>query len=156
MTTLRQCPSFCFGQARSAEVPNDVAEELWRGRHIKEIVLAGAVLLVDGGQRFAQLGVGGLVAKVAALIVEALLEAVPGLGAVVLGLQKASGLLAELLKAEIVDGHAEDGEFLGQQSGLLQVVEGGDQLAHREIAGGPEHHHGARARGFARLFEFVV
>ncbi len=42
-----------FGQARASEVLDDVAEKLGRGRHIKEIVLTGAVLLVDFGQGFA-------------------------------------------------------------------------------------------------------
>ncbi len=74
----------------------------------------------------------------------------------IFGLQEAGGFLAELVEAEVVDGHAEDGEFTGQESGLLQVVKRGDELAHGEIAGGAEDDHGARAGRFARLFEFVV
>ena len=135
---------------------NDIAEELRRSREIKQIVLTGAVPLVDRGQGRSDLRVGGIVAKVAALVMKTLLEEVPRLVAVILRRQETSRLLAELLHAKIVDGHAENRKLLGQQAGLFQVVERRNQLAHGEIAGGAEHHHHARARRFAPVFEIVV
>jgi hypothetical protein len=87
---------------------------------------------------------------------ERLLKAVPGFDAMVLGLEEASGLLAEVFEDQVIDGDAEDSEFLRQEVGLLQVVQGRNELAHGEIAGGAEDDHDARARGFASRLELVI
>ena len=145
-----------LGQTGSSELLHDLAEELGRRRHVEEIVLAGTVLLVDTAEHLAQLGVRGRVTEVSAQVMERLLKAVPCLDAMVFGLKEASDLLAEVLQAHVVDGHAQYSKFLGQEVRLFQVIQGWNELAHGEVAGRAKHDHDARSRGFASLFEFVV
>src|SRR5271157_4891836 len=145
-----------LGQARPSELPNDLTKKLGRCRHIKKIVLTGPVLLVDRIQRLAQPRVGGRVTEVPAQIMQGFLELLPCLDAMVLGLKEASGFLPEIVQAQIIDGHTQNGKFLGQEVSFFQVIQGRNELAHGEVAGGPEDDHDARSRGFASLFEFVV
>jgi hypothetical protein len=54
--------------------------------------------------------------------------------------------LPELLVRHLGPGDAHDTEALGQQVAESERVEGGHDLALREIAGGAEDRHGARLR----------
>jgi hypothetical protein len=118
--------------------------------------LGGTVFLVDGGQRFGQLGIRVGITEVSPQVVKAVLESVPRLGAVVLGLEKASDLLAKLFETQVVNGNPEDSKLLGQEVRFPQVIECWNQFAHGQVSGSSEDDHHAGPCGFASMFEFVV
>jgi len=130
-------------EPRCAEPLADLAEELGRGREVEEVVPARAALLVEARADPRQLLVGLPPPEVALDVLQALLEPGPALlverGG---GLDEAPGLLAqeraEARRVELLAAHADHHQLVRQQPALPEVVERGDELALREVAGGPE------------------
>ena len=116
---------------------------------IEEPVALGAALGVDLLQALGQAGVALGIAELAAVVVDALGEALPELVLDVLAGELAGGFLelgAELLIGLFPAGEADDGEGRGQIAIGGQVIKRGDELAVGEIARGAEDDDGARLR----------
>ena len=92
-----------IGEAGFAQLLNNRREKLGCGREIKQIICFRPILLINFGKPGRQGRIGHRVGEIAPLIVEALGKPLPGFGAAVASLQKASDLVAKFFQAEIVE-----------------------------------------------------
>ncbi len=128
-------------QSRRAELGGDQREELRSGRQVEDAVQGASGLLVELPQGVVQLGVDLIVVEVS-LDVPGVLE--QSLQHVLVGLAPREALdrrdhgVAEVLVLLIAPADADHLEALGQLALVGEVVERGQQLAVREVAGGAE------------------
>ena len=157
ITTRRQASIFLVGQPGLAQLLHDLGKELRRRGQIEQIVGLRAVLPVDGGELCGQSRIRGGIARIhRADSRAAAVNHFQVFRASVLGVQEAGDLVAKLLAAQIVEGHAHHGKILWQQFGFYQVIERGNQLAFGQVARGPEEHHHARTGSLANLFVLLL
>ena len=135
------------GEARRAQVGHDVLVGAGRRGEVEEPVAAAAGGGVDLVQPLGEAGVGGGVAEVALLVVDAGGEVVPEgrLDRVARVLRDGGAhLRAEVGVRVRPPREAHDARLRRQQAGAPQVVEGGQDLAMGEVAGGAEDDHDGR------------
>ncbi len=144
--------AFLAGQAGIAEMAHHLPEERGSGGEIVEVVAPGAVLLVYFGQQRLEALVVVRIAEIARDIVSALHQ--PFAEGTLVGSfaefgQVRTQALAKLLLIHLLDGAAQQGEFLRQKVFLREVVERRNQLALGEIARRAEDRHHAAVGRFA-------
>src|ERR1019366_5219163 len=131
-----------FGHQADFRKPlDDVAEEVGRGGEVKKIVAVGVVILVDFGKRFLQLVIGSGIVEISTHVTYAADEPFPQIG-----IDGASGELFEVvcdLLPRIVIAHgaaanADYGKLARQQLLAGKVIESGNQLPARQVAGKAE------------------
>ncbi len=137
-----------FGHQADFRQPlHDVAEKLGRDGIVKEIVAVRVVLLIGLGQRFLQLVVSGGIVEISTDVTDAADKPFPQIG-----VDRAGGELFEVFDdffpriviAHGVAAHANYGELARQQLLAGKVVERGNQLAARQVAGKAEDDHDTR------------
>src|SRR5450759_3210987 len=140
---------FCH-QADFRKPLDDVAEEVGRGGEVKKIGAVGVVILVDLGKRFFQLVIGSGIVEISTHVTYAADEPVPQFGIDGAGcelFEVFGDLLPRIVIAHGAAAHADHGELARQQLLAGEVVESGNQLAARQVAGKAEDHHDTRISG---------
>ncbi len=135
------------GQAGSTEVGHDVLVGRRRRGQVEEAVAPTAGRGVDLVQPFGEAGVVGGLAEVALLVVDGLGEVVPERTLDLIAGMLGHGRLHLVGEGGVRVGPARvahDARLDGQQPGPSEVVEGREDLAVREIAGGAEDDHDGR------------
>ena len=128
---------------------DDIAEKVGRGSKVKKVVAMGVVILVHLGERFFQLVVSSGIIEISTDVIHAADEGVPEFS-----VDGAGGELLEVLAeffSRVVMAHgsaadADDGEVGREQLLAQEVVEGGNKLASRQVAGKAKDRHDARIR----------
>ena len=137
-----------FGHQADFRKPlDDVAEEVGRGGEVKEIVAVAVVFLVNPGQRLLQLVVSSGIVEISTHIIYAADKPFPQISSDVAGgelLEIFRELLPCIIIAHGAAAHADHGELARQQLLAGEVVESGNQLAARQVAGEAEDHHDTR------------
>ena len=133
-------PAVVFAvQAVRSETGGDDAVETGRGGKIVEGIAAGLVFGVQGIKTWHEFAVIVAVGGVERLVIEAGAEIIQRCSACIF-------LVDEVLPHGVTEGgviqlaaaHAENGEFVRQLVVFVEMIEGGDELAAGEIAGGAE------------------
>ncbi len=128
-----------------AELARDEGKELRRGRQIEDAVERPAGPLVELLQSAAQLPVDLIVVEGARDVAQLAEQTGEDVGVGRAPREALDGLAGdglEVLVRLIATRHSDELEALGQRALVSEVVEGGKQLAVREIAGGPEDDQG--------------
>ncbi len=123
-----------------AETMNDVGEVVGRGGEIKEPIAAGAVVAIELAQQFLQRVVALIVVEVHRVVGDLLYKFIE-LAVVFVDTAELDDALTHIFGeavGEIAAGDADDAKLFGEQAGLLQMKERGEQLALGQIAGGAE------------------
>ena len=132
-----------------AEEFDDVGEVLGRGGEIEETVAAGAELLVELAEFFVEGVVAGGVVEVHGVVLD-LVDEGGELGVGLIDAASADDAVLHVGGEGVLQraaGYADDGDLFGQQAGLVEVIERGQELALGEVAGGAEDDHDAGVGG---------
>jgi hypothetical protein len=139
-------------KSRVAKLLGDEREERRAGREIKQAVPAGPFLLLGLAELFCKSRIKLRVLEIPGNLEKSLDEPVPALlihTARGVFLDVFSGMSAKFVGGELLDGNADDHEFLGEQIPLGEIIDRGNQFPLGQIAARAEDHHGARRGRFA-------
>ena len=157
MMTRRKAAVFFLREAGGAELLDDRAEQLAGDGKIKDCIAAGLMLRRRLFEGLVEPRIGVGLGQVAGEMGDAARDEIPGLRVERLGCGPGSGIrdkapdpLGQIIAIgfdrlwRAVDG--DDREFVGQQLGLGQIVDGRHQEPLRQITAGAKNHQGAWRR----------
>ena len=96
------------------------------------------------------------IAKVAALVEEALPQPVAGASIAFAVWQEFADLIAKCVRSQVVHRHAHDREIVRKQLRLHQIEEGWNEFALGQIAGSAEKHEHTWTGGLAGILEIEI
>ena len=146
------CTVIFLYETGRAEMLDDNREKFRADREIEEAVPFRPFVLLDLIEGTLEFGVEIGVAKIAGQVVHAIHQPSPG---VLINRARRElahvlrGPLAELLRRVGLDRDPNDGELVGQELALSEIVDRRNQHAFGEITRGAKNHHGARSGGCA-------